>query len=536
MTVEEALVILEKSLEQGRLSRVQELVFRQVCEGNSYGQIAANSGYDAGYIKNIASNLWRTLSKALGEKVTKSNVQSVLKRCSYPTVVLYRVPVIPLHANNGLNGLRATADLLDLLGESVQRQPESPFFPLSIFTFAQAHSAPSTIFLEDGHELRMQRREENLSCLLPILKLDAKPTATNRRCDWGEAIDTSLFYGRTAELTTLQQWIVDDRCRLVALLGMGGIGKTALSVKLAQLVENEFEYVIWRSLRHAPPLQELLVNLIQFLDDELQDNLPENTDYSVARLIECLRKHRCLVILDNAESILCGSDVANCEMPDDSLSALPVGCYPYRDKVYGELFKQIGEASHQSCLILTSREKPKEVAILEGDFRPVRSLRLQGLGLEAKELIKTKGLSCSEDELQELVERYDGHPLALMSISETIKELFNGNTSYFLKENLLLFGDMCELLDQQFLRLSKLEKEVMYWLAVNRVSVSFTALFDDILSLDSKQALTETLCCLSRRSLIEVSSYEPALFSLHSLVRDYITNHFIQENHQKIQL
>lgn len=80
-------------------------------------------------------------------------------------------------------------------------------------------------------------------------------TFPDSRQDWGEAIDVSVFYGRAEELATLEQWLVDDRCRLVALLGMGGIGKTALSVKLAEQLQDKFEYVIWRSLRNAPPVQ-----------------------------------------------------------------------------------------------------------------------------------------------------------------------------------------------------------------------------------------------------------------------------------------
>nr|MBE9182381.1 hypothetical protein [Oculatella sp. LEGE 06141] len=46
---------------------------------------------------------------------------------------------------------------------------------------------------------------------------------SERQCDWGEAPDSSVFYGRDRELQTLERWIVADQCRLIALLGMGGL-------------------------------------------------------------------------------------------------------------------------------------------------------------------------------------------------------------------------------------------------------------------------------------------------------------------------
>ncbi|MHC5732213.1 MAG: NB-ARC domain-containing protein, partial [Nostoc sp.] len=91
---------------------------------------------------------------------------------------------------------------------------------------------------------------------------------TQNRQDWGEAPGVCFFRGRIAELSQLQQWLIKDNCRLVAILGMGGIGKTALSVKLAKEVQENFEYLIWRSLRNAPPVAEMLANLIGFLSDD----------------------------------------------------------------------------------------------------------------------------------------------------------------------------------------------------------------------------------------------------------------------------
>ena len=116
--------------------------------------------------------------------------------------------------------------------------------------------------------------------------------------DWGEAPDVSVFYGRHEELITLEQWIVKDHCRLLVLLGMGGIGKTALCVRLTEQIQDEFEHVIWRSLRHAPPFEAILADLISFLSNQ------QETHAGLSQLINYFRLSRCLVVLDEADVIL----------------------------------------------------------------------------------------------------------------------------------------------------------------------------------------------------------------------------------------
>ncbi|MEH2284097.1 MAG: NB-ARC domain-containing protein [Nostoc sp.] len=380
------------------------------------------------------------------------------------------------------------------------------------------------------------------------LKIDKSDySSSNTRLDWGEAIFNSVFYGRIKELITLEQWILNEHCQLVALLGIGGIGKTALSVKFAQKIQDNFEYVIWRSLREAPPAKIILGNLIQFLSDEqeTEGNLPESFSDRVSRLLYYLQNYRCLVILDNAESIL--------------RSGSRAGLYREGYQEYGELLRRAGEATHQSCLVITSREKPREVALLEGQALPVRSLPLSGLQVgEGQEILKVKGLSAAEDEWKVIIERYAGNPLALKIVATTIKDVFDGNMTDFLQQDTAVFGDIRDILEQQFERLSDLEKEIMYWLAINREPMALPELRKDITSQVPQAKLLEALESLGRRSLIEKASLREtdvrglatatlgdaarslmptptliekseALFTLQPVVMEYMTSRLIEQ-------
>jgi len=445
--------LLHSANPEQRLNDVQSVVFLGTWEGRSYREIAEQLGYQHDYIKQVGSQLWRSLSKTLGEPVSKRNIQAVLRR------------------------------------------------------YQQSQQGAAT---------------------LPVIQC---------KQDWGEAIDVSQFYGRQGELQTLETWILQDCCRAIGpgtalraigIFGLGGMGKTALSVKFAQQVQSQFDFVIWRSLQQAPSLSALLNDILPILAGS-----EVTTDSSINTLMKQLRSKRCLLVLDNVESIL----------QDGNRS----GQYQPGYEAYRQLFDRICDEPHQSCLIITGRDKPGGFALREGKNLPVRSrsvhavksLQLQGLsGEDGQQILIAKGLDATESQSQTLVNYLGGNPLALKIAATTVQTLFSGNIQAFLAQGNTVFSDLWDLLDQQFDRLSPLQQQIMYWLAINREGVTPAKLHEEISPKVPWRELLEALESLQARSLIENerSLIETGNENLtqQPVIIEYVTERFIQTIEREI--
>ncbi len=286
-------------------------------------------------------------------------------------------------------------------------------------------------------------------------------------------------------------------------------------------VAEHFKVVIWRSLRDIPTCEALLDDCLQVLAPQMLGEIPVSLERRHSLLLEQMRSTRVLLVLDNLESILEEGEGTGRMRPG------------YEG--FGHFLRLSAQSEHQSCVLLTSREKPSDLVPVEGSRSPVRTLRLARLDADACEkLLTEKEVKGSAADRARLIEAYAGNPLALKIVAQTIVDLFDGEIAPFLEQGEVIYGGVRELLYEQFVRLSALEQCILLWLAILREP----ATLDDLLAVLTKPVprgrLLEAIEALRCRSLIE-RGQEPGSFTLQSVVLEYATAQLVADVSREIQ-
>lgn len=453
MNLEEVLKLADKIVfaKTGRhLDDLQEAVLRGTLQREKYKEIAKDFDCSESNVRQIGSELWQILSEELGEEVSKSNFRSAMERLQHSHILNFAQDVV-------------VSDSFNICGETSHSSNEEISNPKSTPTLYQ---------------------------------------------DLSEMPELGALYARIPELDTLTTWILQQRCRLIALTGISGIGKTALVVQLVQQIKDEFEYVIWCSLDASPTLAEFQEKLIQFFS-QLEELDSPATNPKPLPLIKYLQKHRSLVVLDDIHNLFSSGELAGKYKPG------------YED--YRSFFKQIEKLFHQSCFLLIGWDQPREVTQVKSENIPIRTLQLTGLDIAAgREILRDYGLA-DIDNYSELIHRYQGNPLWLKSVATLIKELGGGVNELLTDDTILFPEDLKDVLQQQCDRLSEIEKQVLSLLARESEPVNLAKLLEN--GTMPASDLLNALQSLSRRCLIQ---QQGSFYALPQVVKQYIKEMMLQ--------
>jgi len=332
------------------------------------------------------------------------------------------------------------------------------------------------------------------------------------------------FIGREKEMAAIQQRLSEPQCRLLTLVGPGGIGKTSLAVRAAYDAPPEaFEKIVFVSLKSRElndggiyDVKEVLIGGLAELFNELARELRHA---EIARapepqrprmLLDALRGTRTLLVLDNLESL----DMRERDLILTFVQRLPMGCKA----------------------ILTSRVRigsAAEELMLEGLSQHAGLSTLAKLAESNFALAKT-----TETDRLELYKETDGKPLLLhwaagqighgncLTVSDAITYLRScpeGNDPLE-----FIFGDLVE-------DFSQIETRVLCSLSFFTLPARVEHLCD--LAGSSVAETEQALRSLVNRSLV-VPSEETKTFALVPLVADFLrkkTSDVVLETGQRLE-
>lgn len=341
------------------------------------------------------------------------------------------------------------------------------------------------------------------------------------RLNYTLPIQATPFIGREHEIDDIAQLLQDASIRLVTILGVGGMGKTRLSLQAAETVKAGFQHgacFIPLAPLDSPDL--MVAQLAESLRHPFYEHLPPRQ-----QILDYLRDKNLLLVFDNFEHVLEGADLVA-----DILTAAPhvkiLATSRERLALQGETIYQLGgmELPSESSLSL---QKAKASAAVR--------LFIQAAQRDQPAFILNEA---DLPHLMQIGNLVQGMPLALelaagwaemLSLREIAQEI--EKSLDFLESNLRDIPErhrsIRAVFEYSWQLLSEVERTIFRRLAV------FRGGFNRDAALEVAEANLRALQALTNKSLIR--RHPNGRYEVHELLRQYAENALDADELRKVQ-
>ena len=356
--------------------------------------------------------------------------------------------------------------------------------------------------------------------------------------------------------------------KVLAIIGQGGMGKTSLAVKLAEalgvnwqksvfqkgasLPGGDYECAMYFEAKEGTSFDDVAGFLLsEGLGIQAAEVL-KTADEKIAKIMAGLQQTRCLLVLDNLESILHPAVEAG---NPDCLSAAQVHRAISPD--WGKLLNALVYQQHQSQTILTSREVPADLADtcyrgLAPDSELVHIEVLQGVDFAAGvEILQQRKLTDKLADLEWISQRVEGHVFLLTQLAA----LGKGKPGYLRKHPELVTKNAEPMLREQLARQSTAARDLLRRMCVLRVPIdvrglTFLRLYTDDVEKNRRFKLAAILAKPAELTDAEISETEAILqrlvgaslvqsrydeekcenfYDLHRVIEEFLQGEYQQE-------
>ncbi|NQE04819.1 hypothetical protein C5S32_03005 [ANME-1 cluster archaeon GoMg1] len=349
-----------------------------------------------------------------------------------------------------------------------------------------------------------------------------------------------IFVGREEILETITEWYNNPQVRIGALIGWGGVGKSALVRKWYDTRESNAikpDGIFWWGFYRNAYLEQFLNALLRYVSQgRIEPETIKSTWEKIDRIKEYIHQGTYLIILDGLEQM------------QKSESGDGFGKMIHRECT--ELLHYLADAPKADGLCLITTRYPLK-DLNKWHERSYKELSLIDLSIpDSLLMLRRRGVKGSEEDTTEVINRYKGHALSLTSVAGYLNRYYEGDIKQAPEVEFVLgdkerFKDVNSLLHKYAEKMSESERIFLYIFSLFRQEVtendfagvfrhkpffkkdSFTKekLFNDVLVKMSELDFRDLIDGLVDWRLISYDETKKS-YATHPLIKGYFESDF----------